>query len=102
MTSKTKQYLAKLAQTAEYSELVRRYIATCERYAELEAVIDAEGFTVISTKGTTMIHPVMRELRNLQDDLLKMEKELLLTPKAKGSTEPDTKATALEEFLSAN
>lgn len=99
MTEETLQYLAKLSRKPEFAEIVRRYISTCSRLQELEAVIAEEGFTVVSTKGTTMIHPVMRELRSLQDDLLKMEKELLLTPRSKGDGGEPEKANRLEEFI---
>lgn len=99
MNAETLNYLATLSDKPEYTELVRRYVATCERYAELEQVIADEGFTTLSTKGTRMIHPVMRELRNLQDDLLKMEKELLLTPRSRGGKEVEDKKSKLEMFV---
>lgn len=63
--------------------LISRYCLLLDRYERLSALVDAEGETVTSTKGTQMIHPAMRELRNVEASLLAMEKELGATPRAR-------------------
>lgn len=70
----------------------------------MSAAVAAEGLTVTSTKGTTMAHPALRELKYLSADLLAMEKELGLTPRSRVRLGLDLLAAesrqdALEAFL---
>lgn len=63
--------------------MVLRYCRYLDLSAQLQAVVDAEGVTTTSTKGTTMTHPALRELREVDTAIVRMEKELGLSPKSR-------------------
>lgn len=63
--------------------LVQAFCETVDIRAQLMAVIQKEGVTTKSTKNTTMIHPALREIRNVNADLLAMQRQLALTPVAR-------------------
>ncbi|MDX6583005.1 MAG: hypothetical protein QOI10_2189 [Solirubrobacterales bacterium] len=46
--------------------LLERACRTADELAELEAIVDREGFTTTGSKGQTVVHPAVSEARQLR------------------------------------
>lgn len=68
-----------LDKEADY-DLVMRYCENWDFREALQQVIDTEGYTVENTRGAVSAHPAIKELRYLEDAMLRMESKMGLTP----------------------
>ena len=81
--------------------IIERYVTLQQRRRELQAIIDAEGWTSIGSQGQTVMHPAARLLGDIESKLTPLEDRLGLSPESRirlgiAATEQQSK---LDAFL---
>lgn len=81
--------------------LYARYCDTWARYLDAREQLDNAGLLAKGAKGNAVKHPALVVYRQLGDDLLKMERDLGLTPATRGRVDarPPSAAMSLREFI---
>lgn len=79
-------------------DVVTRLCESEDLYAGMKAALAEEGFYVTGSMGQKRTNPLLGDLRATADQMLKLEKELGLTPAARGSMGvAEVKASAVVE-----
>ena len=61
---------------------ITRYVHLTQERRHFRAIIKAEGWTVVGSQGQSVIHPIARQLRDVEGKLMSLEDRLGLSPEA--------------------
>jgi P27 family predicted phage terminase small subunit len=61
---------------------ITRYVQMQQRRRKFLAIIEDEGWLVVGAQGQTVIHPVARQLSDVEGKLMSLEDRLGLSPEA--------------------